>query len=355
MKRIFIVTGGYGHLGYNLVRMLLDRGEEVRIFELAEKSYFADENVSVVKGDIRDRNDVEKVFDGLDGYDIYVVHCAGIVSIASKYDSTVYDVNVTGTKNVADLCLENSVKRMIYVSSVHAIPEGKEGEIITETNIFEPDKVVGLYAKTKSEATRYVLNLCDKGLQASVVQPSGIIGPGDFNIGHTTRMIIDYLNGRLTSGINGGYDFVDVRDVCQGIISCANNGRTGECYILSNTFVSVKLMLDTLHELTGRRRIISYLPMWFIKPLAPLAELYYKIVKTKPLFTAYSLYTLRNNANFSHEKAARELGYSQRLLKETLRDTTDWLVEQGHVKINQGKRKAVAKHVVQKQSFSVLG
>ncbi len=332
MKKIYLITGGFGHLGYNLVSMLLKKGAEIRVFENSETNVFAGTGVGLITGDIRRKEDIERLFEGLGEYDeVSVIHCAGIVSIASKYDRTVCDVNVTGTKNIVDASLAHKVSRFVYVSSVHAITEKKSGNLISEIPVYEPDKVFGLYAKTKAEASNYVLEASRRGLNASIVNPSGIIGPGDRKIGHTTRLIIDYLNKRLISGVRGGYDFVDVRDVCDGIVRCLENGKSGESYILSGRYVSVKELLDSLHDLTGQKKIRSYLPMWFIKPLAPFAEMYYKIMKTKPLFTRYSLYTLRSNGNFSHEKAFRELGYLPRDFMETLRDTVLWLEKNGFI------------------------
>ena len=165
-----------------------------------------------------------------------------------------------------------------------------------------------------------------------VVHPSGILGPGDYGHGHLTQLVTDYLNGRLTACVKGGYDFVDVRDVAAGILAAADKGRKGECYILSNRFYSVRELLDTLHDVTGRKKIKTVLPLWFAKGTAPLAETYYKILRQPPLYTRYSLYTLTGNGRFSHEKADRELGYTTRDMQETLRDTAAFLVAQGRIR-----------------------
>jgi len=82
---------------------------------------------------------------------------------------------------------------------------------------------------------------------------------------------------------------------------------------------------------TGKRKIKSYLPLWFVNVTAPLAELYYKMLKQPPLFTSYSLYTLNSNALFSHQKATTELGYTTRSMKETLNDTVTWLKENNRI------------------------
>lgn len=259
--------------------------------------------------------------------DLIVIHCAGIVSITTKYQQKLYDVNVTGTKNIVDLSQKYKVEKLVYVSSVHAIPEKEEGQIVHEVTEFNPDDVVGLYAKTKAEATSYVLDAAKNGLNASVVHPSGIAGPFDYGRGHMTALVIDYCKGRLTSGVNGGYDFVDVRDVAGGIIACCERGARGESYILSNKFFPIKEILYMLHEITGRKEIKRFLPFWFLKLIAPIAETYYKILKRPPLFTPYSVYTLNTNAHFSNKKAKKDLGYSTRDMKQTLTDTIYWLKE----------------------------
>lgn len=327
---LYLVTGAAGHLGCVITRQLISNGKKVRALVLPNEKH-TPEKADLYFGDVRDKDSIRPCFENLNGNQLVVVHCAGIVSIASKFDQAVYDVNVTGTKNVVDLCKEYCVSKLVYVSSVHAISEKPIGMTITETNTFDPDHVVGLYAKTKAEATMYVLEVVKQGLNACVVHPSGIIGPYDNGRGHMSTLIIDFYKGRLISGLKGGYDFVDVRDVAAGIISACDKGKRGECYILSNKFFKVIEILNLLHEITGKKEIRNYLPLWFVKITAPLAEFYYKLLKQPPLFTAYSIYTLNSNALFSHQKATKELGYTTRDMKETLKDTVNWLKESGRV------------------------
>lgn len=329
MEELYLVTGAAGHLGSALVDQLLKAGKPVRALVLPKEKDLLPKGVDVFVGDVTQKESLAPFFANPDQKELIVLHCAGIVSIASKYSQKVYDVNVGGTKNVVDLCREQGVKKLIYVSSVHAIPELPRGEIMTEIDTFDPEAVVGLYAKTKAEATAYVLSAAKVGLPVSVVHPSGISGPFDCGRGHLTTLVLDYCKHRLTSGIQGGYDFVDVRDVAQGILACCTQGQNGQCYILSNRYYTVREVLTLLHEITGKKEIKTYLPLWFVKGAAPLAELYYKIRRQPPLFTAYSIYTLNSNAVFSHEKATKELGFAPRDLRETLEDTVDWL-KQNH-------------------------
>ncbi len=331
MQRIYIVTGIGGHLGNTIARELIGRGETVRGFARVNEdvTMLYGDAVSIVRGDVRDISSLEPLFFGLNEDDeVYVIHCAGIVSITSKYDQNVVDVNVTGTRNVVESCKAHHVKKLVYISTVHAIPELPAGDTMHEVDGFKPDAVSGLYAKTKAAATQIVLDAAKDGLDATVIHPSGIIGPNDYGHGHLTQLIINYLKGSLTACVEGGYDFVDVRDVAHGVVAAADKGRKGECYILSNRYVRVPELMNLLSRVTGGKKIRTVLPLWFARATAPLAELYYKIRREAPLFTKYSLSTLTSNARFTYEKARRELGYKPRDISATLRDTVNFLTRE---------------------------
>lgn len=330
MEKLFIVTGASGHLGNTIIKKLLERGERVRALVLPNEQSPALEGLEleIFEGDICRADSLEPLFTVSEPSEIIVIHTAGIVSIASKFQQKVYDVNVKGTANVVQMCLKHTVRRLVYVSSVHAIPEKSGGEVITEVKDFSADSVVGLYAQTKAQATQLVLDSVKEGLDAVVVHPSGIIGPQDYGRGHTTQLILDYLEGRLVAGVEGGYDFVDVRDVADGIIAAVDKGRCGECYILSGQYLTVRELLTHLYMITGKRKIKSILPLWFARMTAPLSEIYYRLLRQPPLYTPYSLYTLCSNSRFSYEKAARELGYTPRNISETLKDTICWLMKE---------------------------
>lgn len=330
MDKLYLVTGAAGHLGCVVVQQLIKDGKTVRALVLPMEKHIP-EKAHIYYGDVRDKETIKHCFEYPNDNELVVIHCAGIVSISSKFNQDLYDVNVKGTRNIVDLCKKYNVSKLVYVSSVHAIPEKPDGMVITEVTEFSPDKVVGSYAKTKAEATSYVLDAAKQGLNACVVHPSGIVGPYDYGRGHITTLVVDYCKGRLVSGVNGGYDFVDVRDVAKGIIAACEKGRRGECYILSNNFFKVREILIMLHEITGKKKIERFMPLWFIKATAPLAELYYKILQQTPLFTPYSIYTLNSNALFSHQKATDELGYTTRDMNETLSDTIGWLKENDRI------------------------
>jgi len=331
MRLKYLVTGAAGHLGNTIVNQLLDQQQLVRVLVLpGEKVQFRNE-VEIYYGDVCDHHSLEDFFNVEAPQSTIVIHCAGIISIKTRHQPKLKAVNVEGTKNIVDYCRRLKIKKMIYVSSVHAIPELPNHGVMVETDQFNPDLVTGHYAKSKAEATAIVLAASHQGLDVSVVHPSGIAGPLDFGHGHLTTLVEDYCHHRLLAGIAGGYDFVDVRDVAQGIISCSIKGKPGECYILSNQYYQVTELLAMLYEITGLYKIRITIPIWMIKLTAPLAEYYYHLKKQTPLYTPYSVYTLTANAYFSNAKARSELDFQPRPMMETLTDTVEWLKQQNRI------------------------
>ncbi len=335
MKQIYIVTGANGFLGNNLVRALTQNPDnQVRalVSSLDRSDALQELNCEIFAGDVTRPDTLKNIFNVPADAKVYVIHCAAVVYIKSKPNPAVYQVNVLGTKHIVEKTLEIGAK-LVYVNSVHAIPEKPNGEVMTEITDFDPKKVEGEYAKSKAAAAAYVLDAVkNRGLDACIVHPSGIIGPYDFRISHLTQLIMDVADGRLKAGVKGGYDFVDVRDVVAGILSACANGKAGECYILSGHYITVAELFQMIAKATGQKPITTFLPLWLAKATAPLSEIYYSLKKQPPLYTKYSLYTLESNANFSHAKANRELGYSSRPPQETITDTVNWLKSAGKIK-----------------------
>ena len=323
MKKLYVVTGANGHLGSTILRKLIQSGEKVRGLILPAESPFFPEEAEYVKGDVTDVDSLRPLFSNPDNAELVFIHTAGIISIADEVTEALLKVNVEGTKNLLALALENKVRRFVYVSSVHAIPE-RPLHVLEETDSFSEEEVHGAYAKTKALATQAVLEYVKKGLNAVIVHPSGILGPYDRSGNHLVQLVTDYVENKLPACVKGGYDFVDVRDVAEGTLAAANKGKAGECYILSNRHYEIKEVLAIVKSITGGKKL-PILPMWMAKLALPLMEFISKCKKKRPLYTKYSLYTLSSNDKFSHEKASRELGYRPRDLYETLRDTISWL------------------------------
>jgi len=265
MKEIYAVTGALGFLGNAIVDNLLSKGKTVRVLDIGQDKHglLKDRDVHFFRGDICLTSSLEDFFTVEDDDNLIVIHAAGVVSISSKYSQVMHDVNVTGTQNIVDMALKHKIRKLVYVSSVHAIPELPKNETIIETLNFDPDLVKGEYSKSKAIATKIVLDSVKKGLDAVVVHPSGIIGPGDYAGGHTTQLVKDCANGNLTACVNGGYDFVDVRDVAEGVVLAAEKGISGNTYILSGEYYPVRKITDAICSVIGRKQIKTILPLWF--------------------------------------------------------------------------------------------
>ena len=323
---IYIVTGAAGHLGSHIVSELVREGNKVRAFILpSEAGLFraSSPNLTYITGDVCLPDTLEPLFlheNSGPAENIILIHCAGLISIYGGKTPGVYAVNVEGTKHVVDACIRHHIKRLVYVSSVHAIPEAPQHRVISEIRTFSPGHVTGYYAKTKAEATQYVLDSAARGLDAVVIHPSGIIGPAERPAGSLMHMILNFTEKGMPVAVRGGYDFVDVRDVASGAIKAAQKGRSGECYILSNRFIPLKELFTELSKASGQKKPRLFLPAWTAKCAAPFAQLHYKCWKKTPVFTPYAMYTLTSNGNFSHDKASRELDYHPRPRHQTIAD-----------------------------------
>ena len=319
----YILTGAAGHVGSTVLKELLHRGDRVRALLLPGQTPPV-QGPEYVYGDVRDAGSLQPLFAGMGG--ATVIHTAAIISIAGRVSDQVRAVNVGGTRNILDLCRQSGIRRLVHVCSSHALPELPRGQVQREIDDYDPDKVRGCYAKTKAEAARDVVAAAKKGLDAVLVLPTGIFGPGDRGGNHLLQMVIQYMQGKLPAYVKGGYDFVDVRDVARGILLAAEKGRTGESYLLNGAYASLRQVLTQVKELC-HLKALPELPRFLGQAAVPFVELASRISGHRPLYTAYSLRVLGSNAAYSHEKAARELGYAPRPLTETIRDMVAWLQE----------------------------
>ncbi|MFC1598350.1 SDR family oxidoreductase, partial [Patescibacteria group bacterium] len=323
--------GATGHIGNVLARELVARGQQVRALVLPGDDLTPLEGVDVeiVEGDILDLDSLKKAFTGADT----VYHLAAIISINPGARKLLRRINVEGTENVIKACLEAGVKRLVYTSSIHALTPPPRGEVITEKIRFEPDKLHSYYERTKAEASLKVLEAAkENGLDAVVVCPTGVIGPYDFKISNMGQFFIDYKSGALKAYMRGEYDFVHVDDAVAGLILAAEKGKDGEVYILSGEKVTVKQIMGVLEELTGRKQPKFRFPAWLAIAVSPFAYVWYKMLRTKPLFTSYSVRTLTTNCDVSHAKATRELGYSPKPVKQAIIDAVKWFEQAGYMK-----------------------
>jgi len=321
---MWLVTGATGHVGNVLVRKLLERGEQVRALILPGESRESIHglNVEAAEGDVLNLDSVFESMQGIKG----IFHLAGVISIMPGPNAFVRKVNVDGTKNILRAAQEMNISKLVYTSSIHAIQRVEDG-VIDESVPYDMKNPYGAYDRSKAEATLEVLNAAQTGLEAVVACPTGVIGPYDFRGSMMGAVIHDAATAKPALYVDGAYDFVDVRDVADGLISAAENGKRGESYILSGQKISIRYLLETVREITGKHFFQMKIPFDLARFAAIFTPMYYRFANATPRFTPYSLEVLQSNSNISHAKATRELGYSPRTLYESIKDTVKWILE----------------------------
>ena len=320
-----LVTGATGHIGNVLVRKLVEQGEKVRALTLPGEDTHSLQGVDVeqVRGDVLDSTCLATSFKGIR----QVFHLAGIISIMPGENPLIRRVNVEGTANVLKAALRAGVERLIYTSSIHALARIPHGTTVDEDVPYDPENTYGVYDQSKAQATLQVQQAAQAGLDAVIACPTGVIGPFDFRSSMMGEVIRSAALRRLTPYVDGAYDFVDVRDVADGLIAAAKKGQSGSSYILSGQRISVRYLLDTVHEVTGLGFPRFKIPLPLAEFAARFTPLYYRLSHASPRFTPYSLEVLQSNSFISHAKATRELGYHPRPLLESIHDAIQWFFE----------------------------
>ena len=324
-KKLSVVTGANGYLGYALVHALAERGEDVRLAMLFDCTEFDHLGFEKCIGNITDTDYLEKTFAGAET----VYHVAGIVDITGERDQLVWNVNYEGTKNVVAACKKCGVKNLVYVSSVDCVPVTDDMEKIVELTAFDPEPIEGAYGKSKAAASQFVMDSNDETLKTVVIQPSCCIGPNDiYGTNPVCTMIELYLKGLFPVTLAfGAYNFVDVRDVAKGMIAAAEKGRGGECYYLCGERMTVEQFIAALAKINGKKAPKIALSKKTILRLCPAIGVFFKLMKLPPVVTPFSMNKLCENCNFSFEKAAADLDYQPMTAYESLSDTVAWIKE----------------------------
>lgn len=322
---MILVTGATGHIGNVLVRKLLAQGEKVRalVWRDEDTTPIKGLDVEKVEGDVLDPISLEPALRGVET----VYHLAGIISIMPGRNPLVWQVNVEGTRNVLEASQRAHIRRLIYTSSIHAIARAPNGVEMDESLGFDVHNPYGDYDRSKATASLEVQKAAAEGLDAVIVCPTGVIGPYDFRGSEMGEVIRGAAEAHPMFYVEGAYDFVDVRDVADGMIAAEKHGRQGESYILSGQKLSVRYLLATVREVTGKAFSSVKIPFSLAEFAAYFTPWYYRKTQSKPRFTPYSLEVLQSNSDISHKKAASELGYKPRPVYESIADTVRWLFE----------------------------
>jgi len=321
-----VVTGAAGFLGNNLVRHLINQDHDVTALIRSNDRSLVDIDVQQSSVDVRNLDTLQKAFAGVDA----VFHCAAVVSIQGSMGGLVESVNIEGPKNVVQACLDQGVQKLIHFSSVHALDPAPHNEPITEQRaLCDSSSHHPAYARSKANGEREILKGVQRGLDACILNPSGMIGPYDFEPSPLGEALVQMHKRNLPALVNGGYNWVDVRDVIQSACTALESGRAGERYLVTGYSTSVRELAEVAFSVTGKKPPVFTSPLWLARLSAPMMEVLANITKSPPIYTRESIQVLGDNDDFDHSKASAEIGHHPRSLKDSLQDTYDWFKKAG--------------------------
>ena len=318
------VTGASGHIGNVVCRQLLEEGYNVNALYNKDQRSLEDLNINLFQGSVLNKSDLEHLIDGVD----VVIHCAAIISIDGDPQGIVFKTNTEGPKNILDVSIQKGVKKIIHISSVHAVTEIPHSVPYDECR---PYKNMGssAYDYSKAQGEQILLHGSKNNpIEVIILRPSCVIGPYDFKPSKMGSALLDFYNGKVPFIPEGGYNLVDIRDVASSILNAIEHGKDGEIYLLSGKYYDFKELSEAIRKVTGKKTPNLVIPHWLMIGILPFVSLHAKITKSAPSFTKESIEAIRNgHPNMNHTKARAVLDHNPRPLEETLRDFFDWQIE----------------------------
>ncbi len=275
--------------------------------------------------DVRDEEALRRAFVGAE----LVLHLAAVISISGDRGGVVTETNVRGVRNVAVAARNAGARRMVHTSSIHAFRIAERSRPVDEASPRASAAYSGAYDLSKAAGEAELRAVIEAGLDAVIVNPTGIVGPNDFGPSRMGKVILQLARRTLPSLVPGGFNFVDVRDVVLGILAAGERGRTGENYILGGHWHPFTDIARMVTDATGARPPAFTTPTWLVRVGLPLVGAYGSLVGEEPLYTAESLAAAAASRRIVHRKAEAELDHRPRPLAETVRDTCRWFESQG--------------------------
>ncbi|MES1221398.1 MAG: SDR family NAD(P)-dependent oxidoreductase [Bacteroidota bacterium] len=295
-----LVTGGTGFLGSYIIKELIEKNHIVRAIRRSKKlpHYISKkilDKVQWVEGDILD---VVSLQDAMEEVDT-IIHAAAIVSFVKKERKEMYQVNVDGTTNVVNMALEKNVKRFIHISSVAAVGRKEHSAHVNEENKWEESKTNTHYAKSKHHGELEVWRGLNEGLSGVILNPSTILGYGDWNNSSSAIFKNVYKEFPWYSpGING---FVDVEDVAKAAVMLMESDITEERFIINGDTWPFKKLQDAIADAFEKKR-----PSKHATPL--LMSIAWRIEKLKSFFSGASPLLTRESARVAQSQTYFENG-----------------------------------------------
>ncbi|MBN8826659.1 MULTISPECIES: NAD-dependent epimerase/dehydratase family protein [unclassified Spirosoma] len=309
-KNLALVTGANGHLGNNVVRLLIDKGVRASVRTIKNKEPFAGLNCDVVQADITDK---QSLINALQGVDVFYAVGAAFKLWAKDPKKEIYDVNLEGIKNTIEAAVEAGVRRIVYVSSIAATEFTKLP--IKESNGYNTDRR-DMYFNAKNDGEKLAFELAQKhNIELVAVLPSAMIGSEAFaplNVSYSVINLILKKQIPVETGIT--LNWIDVKDVAEGCYLAATKGRNGERYILANeTCMPIKDTTRIAQELYPELaiKLPMAVPKLILFAVAWFMEMGSKLTGKAPLLTTKDIAMFSGlQQDFDTKKARTELGFN---------------------------------------------
>jgi len=318
-----LVTGGAGFIGSHVVRLLLARGDELRLTTRQdtnpENLRGLESDYESVACDLLDRRAVRRALEGVDR----VFHIAGLSSMRPADADRLFTINVESTRTLLEECLKAGVERVVYTSSAAALgPAHAAGATADEKQVFTAGGLGLPFVNSKHEAEAEAFRLAAQGLDVLCVNPTLTFGAGDVYM-RSTKLVQRFLLGRIPAYVNGGVNIVDVNDVARGHLMADEKGTAGERYILGNRNYTLDRLFADLSRLSGVEPPALKVPS---AAALRLAEALAAAPGRAPI-TPEEVRWASQFWNYRSTKARRELGWGPAPHEDTLEATVNWYVE----------------------------
>ena len=314
-----LVTGATGLVGSHVTRLLVERGDRVRVTVRTGSRLEQLEGLDVeqVRADVLDRGSVRRAMRGV----TRVFHVAGLTSLRGGAD-TLFRVNVDGTRIVLDEALRAGVERAVLTSSVAAIGPAPRGATADESQVFRAGRFGLPYVNSKHEAENEALRIAAHGLPLVIVNPAHVMGKGDV-YRSSTELVRRFLRRQIPAYVDGALNVVDAEDVARGHLLADEAGTVGERYILGNRNFTLDRLFADLGRLSGVAPPAVKLPVEAAIRLAQAAE----ALPGTPVATVGEVRAASLWWAYRSTKAKRELGWKPSHHEDTLVDTIAWYRE----------------------------
>ena len=321
------ITGASGHIGASVLPLLLSKGFSVEALVNTSNLKTGFEKVKIINGNLFELTALQNLVTNCD----VVIHCAAKISMNSNHDTSVYETNYRGTKNIFSAAVAAGVKKFIYISSIHAYSQ-IPGDVVLDESRAYCNSIAAQYDQSKRDAQQFVFQN-KSTMEVVAINPTSVAGPPDFRPSLFGKALMDIYNGKIPMLINGGFDFCDVRDVSCAVVRAIEKGRNGEAYLLGGKWHSMAEVYKMVMNYKGEKSSITVLPGWVGYLGLPFIKLQSKLKNETPLYTSESLNVLlQGNKHINYDKAKLELCYKCRPLTETVTDLLSNFKQTGQLK-----------------------